>query len=79
MDKYVQLRKFKNDELIFDNEETVMILKFIFKKQHSLIDGMEINDRVREFGQGLLLEAVDASYALGFVHALFGRIGCAIN
>ena len=35
---------------------------------------MEINNRVREFAQGLLLEAVDASYALGFVHSLFGGV-----
>jgi len=70
--KYIHLRKFKNEELIFDNEESIIILKFIFKNKHSLIDGLEINDKIREFAQGLLLEAVDASYALGFVAALFG-------
>ncbi len=72
--KYIHLRKFKKEELIFDNEETVIILKFIFKNKHGLIDGLEINDRIREFAQGLLLEAVDASYALGFVAALFGGV-----
>jgi len=72
--KYIHLRKFKKEELIFDNEETVIILKFIFKNKHGLIDGLEINDRIREFSQGLLLEAVDASYALGFVAALFGGV-----
>ena len=74
MKKYIHLRKFKEEELIFDTEETVLILKFIFKNKHNLIDGMEINNRVREFAQGLLLEAVDASYALGFVHSLFGGV-----
>ncbi|MFK5915576.1 MAG: hypothetical protein QM484_14510 [Woeseiaceae bacterium] len=72
--KYIHLRKFKKEELIFDNQETVIILKFIFKNKHGLIDGLEINDRIREFAQGLLLEAVDASYALGFIHALFGGV-----
>jgi len=37
-----------------------------------LINTLEINDKIREFAQGLLLEAVDASYALGFIHSLFG-------
>jgi len=71
MSNYTHLRKFKADELIFDEEETVTILKFIFSNRKTLIEGMTINDRVREFAQGLLIEAVDASYALGFVEALF--------
>jgi hypothetical protein len=74
MKKYINLRKFKEEELIFDDEETVLILKFIFKNKHNLIDGMEINNRVREFVQGLLLEAIDASYALGFIHSVFGGV-----
>lgn len=72
MNKYIHLRKFKEEELIFDEEETRIILRFIFKNRHNLIDNLEINDKTREFAQGLLLEAVDASYALGFVHSLFG-------
>ena len=72
--KYIHLRKFKKEELIFNNDETVVILKFIFKKNHNLIDNLKINDSIREFAQGLLLEAVDASYALGFVHSLFGGV-----
>jgi len=74
MNKYIHLRKFKNEELIFNEAETVTILKFISKTKHRLIEGLEINDRIREFAQGLLLEAVDASYALGFVHSLFGSV-----
>jgi len=72
--KYINLRKFKKEELIFNDEETVVILKFIFKNKHGLIDGLEINDKIKEFAQGLLLEAIDASYALGFVAALFGVV-----
>lgn len=71
MNKYIYLRKFKKEELIFDEEETRIILRFIFDNQHSLIKNIEINDEIKEFAQGLLLEAVDASYALGFVHSLF--------
>jgi len=35
---------------------------------------MMINDRVREFAQGLLVEAVDASFALGFIESLMGSV-----
>ena len=66
----IHLRKFKEENLIFAEEETVIILKFIFKNRHDVIDQIDINNRVRAFAQGLLLEAVDASYALGFVEAL---------
>lgn len=74
MSKRVQLRKFDKSELIFNKEETVVILKFIFKKQHSNIDSLNITDSVREFAQGLLLEAVDASYDFGFIDALFRAV-----
>lgn len=71
MARVAHLRSFTNEELIFDAEETAIILKFIFKHKRSVVDELDINDRVREFAQGLLLEAVDSSYALGFVEALF--------
>ena len=60
MSTHLYLRKFKPEELIFDDNETILILKFIFKNKHALIDRMKITDRVREFAQGLLVEAVDA-------------------
>jgi len=72
MNKHIHLRKFKKEELIFDEEETKVILRFIFKSRHNLIDNLSINDQIREFAQGLLLEAIDGSYALGFIHSLFG-------
>lgn len=74
MNKYIYLQKFKENELIFDETETIIILKFTFKNHHDLVDRLEINNRIREFAQGLLAEAVDASYALGFVHSLFGGV-----
>ena len=71
MNKQVHLKKFKSNELIFNEEETVVILKFIFKNQHNNIDLLNVTDPVREFAQALLVEAVDSSYAFGFVDALF--------
>ncbi len=71
MNRNVHLKSFKSSELIFDNDETIIILKFIFSSQHSIIDELDITDEVREFAQGLLVEAVDASYAMGFIDSLF--------
>lgn len=71
MSKYVGLRHFNHDELIFDTQETVVILRFIFKHKQPLIDRMEIDDKVRGLTQGLLVEAVDAPYSVSYVEALF--------
>lgn len=72
MANYTQLRSFKKDELLFDGEETRIILKFIFEPaDHEFIDSLTVNDSVRGFTQALLIEAIDASYAVGFVEAIF--------
>ena len=67
----VFLQEFSKNELIFDENETREILKFIFRSESAAIDKLAITDRIRGFAQGLLIEAVDASYAMGFVEALF--------
>jgi len=72
MAQYKQLRKFKKEELIFNDEETRIILKFIFEPaDHGVIESLNVNDAIKEFAQGLLIEAIDASYAVGFVEAIF--------
>lgn len=70
---YVGLRKFNHDELIFDKEETIIILQFIFKGyiSEARLKTLDVTDNAREFAQGLLVEAVDASYAMGFIEAIF--------
>ena len=71
MSRFKELRQFKTEELLFNEEETRIALKFIFKPtDHALIDSLPLSDRLREFAQGLLVEAIDASYAVGFVKAL---------
>lgn len=72
MSNRINLRKFKSSQLMFDEDETIQILKFIFKSKRHIVDKIVVDDRVRGFAQGLLLEAIDGSYSLGFVHALFG-------
>lgn len=68
MSKYTQLRQFKSEELLFNEEETRIVLKFIFKPaDHGIIDSLPMSDSLRGFAQGLLIEVIDASYAVGFV------------
>ena len=72
MNSYKQLRKFKKDELYLNEDETRIILKFIFRPtDHALIDSLPMTSHLKGFAQGLLVEAIDASYAIGFVQAIF--------
>lgn len=42
------LKSFSGDELLYDKEETVIILKFIFKPaHHTVIDELKIYDSIR--------------------------------
>jgi len=70
----VYLKNFPESELIFDEEETKQILIFFFPNDKSSIDSATINSSTKNFVQGLLVEAVDASYQMGFVEALFRSI-----
>lgn len=72
MKKFNYLREFTSEELFLDESETALILKFIFKKaDHELIDQLPMSDYLRGFAQALLVEAIDASYSVGFIQALF--------
>ncbi|MCI0507319.1 MAG: hypothetical protein L0Z73_14580 [Gammaproteobacteria bacterium] len=70
---YVSLKKFNAAELIFDDNETREILKFIFKGYvgDTQTNSMRVTDTVRGFAQGLLVEAIDSSYAIGYIEAIF--------
>lgn len=69
--QHIFLSTFKPSDLIFDEEETKEILKFFFQNDQEFIDGLVITDRLRSLAQGLLVEAVDASYAIGFVKIIY--------
>jgi len=72
MSNYKKLRQFETEELLFNEKETRIVLKFIFKPiHHEFIDSLPMSDYLRGFAQGLLVEAIDASYAIGYVHGLF--------
>lgn len=65
------LRRFKPEELLFDEKETISVLKFIFPpERHKLIDSLVMSDALREHAQALLVAAIDASYKIGFFEIL---------
>lgn len=68
---WIGLREFLPSELLFDERETRDILKFFFPMDFPAIDATVMTDAIRGFAQGLLIEAIDATAALGWVEALF--------
>ncbi|MBO9646936.1 MAG: hypothetical protein J7605_00380 [Variovorax sp.] len=57
-------------ELIFDASETRTILSFFWPERSGDIANLSIGTGGRRFAQQLLIVAVDASYAMGFVDIL---------
>jgi hypothetical protein len=76
MNKSVTLRGFGESELILGEDQTREVLKFFFatSADHKLIDSLTVSTALRAFTQGLLVEAIDASYAMGFVEILFRSV-----
>jgi hypothetical protein len=68
---YTTLRSFTPDEIIFDDKEIIIILLFFFPGYESSLASFTMNHTMREFAQGLLVEAVDSSEAMGWVHLIF--------
>jgi hypothetical protein len=58
-------------DLVFNEAETRQILVFFWPNVSAEIDAVTINDVARRFAQELLISAIDASYAMGFVDVLF--------
>ncbi len=65
------LRDFSPDELIFDQQECFAILRFFFVDVG--IQAASLTVRDRSFAQALLVEAVDASYKMGYAEIIFDR------
>lgn len=73
-DDFVYLREFKESELVFDADETREILKFFFPTLTQQIQSVGVTNQIRNFAQALLIEAIDKTYALGYVEVLFKAI-----
>jgi len=75
MNEFVSLRRFRKEELILSDDETRVALKFIFRhSEHELIDSLPMSDSLRGFAQGLLVKAIDYSYAVGYVESMFRSV-----
>ena len=68
--EYIHLRNFSEAELMFDEQETKDILKFFFQGDRQKIESLQITNELRNFAQGLLVAAIDASYAMGWVQLI---------
>lgn len=74
MNNSVHLKQFSSDELLLSESETRTVLKFFWHQESisaQIEQSLVVTDSVRGFAQGLLVEAIDASYAVGFVQAIF--------
>jgi hypothetical protein len=69
--EHMQLLNFTEAELIFDEQETKEILKFFFQADRQQIESTQITNGLRNLALGLLVAAVDASYAMGWVELTF--------
>lgn len=67
----VTLRNFSERELLFDDAETKEILIFFFRQRRERINTATITAEVRSFSQALLVEAIDATYALGYIEIVW--------
>ena len=71
MQELIRLKIFSESELIFDEEETRAILIFFFQAARLQIEIIQVTNELRKFAQGLLVEAVDATYAMGWIELSF--------
>ena len=60
----------EDSELVFNEEETKLILKFFYSQEASTIDSLKINNDLRRWAQTLLIAGIDGSYAMGFIDDL---------
>ena len=65
----LQLKRFPPDEIRLTKEQAWRILRF-FWPDTSILPA-DLTDEDRSFAQGLLVEAIDGSYHMGYVERLF--------
>jgi hypothetical protein len=70
----INVPKIPASDLVFNETETRDILKFFWPMYSARIDAMDIDIGTRRMAQSLLMAAIDASYALGFVDLLFTSV-----
>jgi len=63
------LKHFNQDEIIIDKNQAQRVLKFFFG--NNVPAPSDLTNEDVAFAQGLLLEAIDKSYAMSYVQAIF--------
>jgi hypothetical protein len=63
-----------DDQLIYDETETRQILSFFYPGAGNQLTALKVDNEARRLAQMMLIAAVDASYAMGFVDALFATL-----
>lgn len=66
-----QLRSFEHHELILSDKDTMTVLRFFFPHHLDVVNSLTADDRVRSFAQAILVVAIDATYAIGFLQSLW--------
>lgn len=61
---------FSDGELIFNDVEVKLIFKFFWPELGAHIDQMQVDTAQKRLAQTVLVVAIDASYAMGFVAGL---------
>jgi hypothetical protein len=64
-----ELRRFAPDELYLNQEQAWRVIRFFWPETDIAPGSLSDNDR--QFAQGLLIEAIDSSYQMGFVEIIF--------
>jgi len=65
----VELKRFKSDEIYLDQEQAWRVLRFFWPNTN--IPPGSLSETDRAFAQGLLVEAIDGSYHMGFIEIIF--------
>lgn len=67
----VSVPDISDDDLVFDENESRQILKFLWPAKSQSIVELTVDNDLRRLAQTALIAAIDGSYALGFTEATF--------
>jgi hypothetical protein len=68
----IHLPELEASQLVFDDRETRAILRFFWPVHSQKINELpSMDDDFRKLAQGLLIVAIDSSFAMGFIDILF--------
>lgn len=78
MRKAVHLRSFSAEEILLSEEEVRTVFRFFWPSKSGEIDAAVIDFSMSVFAQGLLVEALDATHSMGYLHQLVNALHAAI-